>query len=369
MQNTKHYTWQEDFTYDADITMVLGQRNDGKTFGLREQLLRDFRDNQERFSDIERHKDYIPGVAKNYFSGVINGTKDEKLKEWLDSLNTPCFRLANETYEIAPRLKSGKPDNKWTTIGYFTGLAIKQDAKIRTYENIRRVVMDEAIIEPEDLRYRQYLADEWSNLASHITSMSKSSTTNHKVSVYLLGNAVDLLNPIFQHLNIYEIPSFGRHRFNAGTKDKPVDFLLHMLDPKVYKPYIDNSDDLGSRMVRGKEAAAYTNIFALNTTEFIAPRPKSAQYEAGFIYRGEIYGVWTDYAQGLQYVSSKFVKGLNRPMFALTTQDNRVNYLAAKEARKALTMLIDNYSLGIVRFDSVKIREGVFRMFRDFGIK
>lgn len=369
MQNIKHYTWQEDFTYNADITMVVGQRNDGKTFGIREQFLRDFRDNGERFSDIERHKDYIPNVAKNYFSGVIAGTKDEKLKAWLDEMNTPCFKLANSAYEMAPRLKNGKPANKWVTVGYFTGLSIKQDAKIRTYENVRRVVYDEAIIEPEDQRYRQYLPNEWGNLASLITSMSKSRTTEHKVSAYFLANAVDLLNPIFQHLKIYEVPEYGRHRFNAGTKQKPVDFLLHMIDPNIYMPYVQDSEDLGARMLQENEASAYTNKFTLNTTEFICKKPKGAQYECGFIYRGSVYALWTDYVFGVQYISKHFVKGLNRPMFALTTKDNKVNYFAAKEARKALNLLVGSYSLGLLRFESIELREGILRLFRDFGVK
>lgn len=369
MQNTKHFTWQEEFTYDADITMIIGQRNDGKTFGLREQFLRDYRDNGERFSDIERHKDYIPNAAKNYFSGVIAGTKDVKLKAWLDDMNTPCFRLANSAYEMAPRLKNGKPSNKWETIGYFTGLSIKQDAKIRTYENVRRVIFDEAIIEPEDQRYRQYLPNEWGNLASLITSMSKSRTTTHKVSAYFCANAADLLNPIFQRLGIYEIPEYGRHRYNAGTKEAPVDFLLHMLDPRIYVPYVSDAEDLGARMLTGSEAYAYTNTFDINMTEFICKKPKSAQYDCGFIYRDNIYALWTDYVFGYQYICKRFVKNLNRPMFALTTKDNKVNYFAAKEAKKALNRLVDSYSLGLLRFESVELREGVLRMFRDFGIK
>lgn len=367
----KHYTWQEDFTYDADFTMVLGQRNDGKTFGLREQFLRDYRDKKERFSTVVRHEKYISSVANNYFTGIVKGTQDAKLKEWFKDLNTPVFRLTNSTYQMAPRLKSGKPANKWETIGYFTSLAIKQDAKERTYEDVRRIWIDEALIEPEDLRYRSYLPNEWGNLSSLVTSMSKQRLNiEHKVSVYLTGNTVDVLNPYFKQLKIYTIPDYGRKWYNAGDKKDPISFLLHLLDPAIYEPYIDDAQDLGARMARSSgNADAYTNTFSLNMNEFIAKKTRSAKYDCGFIYHGKIYALWTDYTWGLQYISSRFVKGLNRPMYALTTQDNRVNYFAAKEAKKALQMLIDNYSMGIVRFENVELREGMFRLFRDFGVR
>lgn len=370
MSKIRHFTWQQDFTYDADITMVVGSRNDGKTFGIREQLLRDFRDNKERFSIAVRHKDYISDISKNFFSGVVANTEDKKLQEWFKELNIPCFRLTNSTYEIAPRCKNGKPDStKWETIGYFTGIAIKQDAKERTYENVRRIILDEAIIEPEDLRFRRYLPDEWGNFASFITSCTKARSTKHKPSAYLLANAVDLINPYFQMLNLYEIPEYGHQWFKIGDSENPVSFLLHMLDPNIYIPYVANDLDLGSRMLTGKAAAAYTNEFAINTNEFVCKKPSSAQYEAGFIYRNKIYALWTDYSEGISYISKRFITGLQRPMYALTTADNKVNYFAAKEARKALYILIDRYSLGCLRFESLELREGVFRLFRDFGIK
>lgn len=369
MSKKKHYTLQEDLTYDADITMIISKRNIGKTFGIREQVLNDFRNHEERFSTIVRHKDYISNISKNYFSGVCQYTKDEKLKEWLNDLNTPLFRLSNSAYEMAPRLKNGKPSNKWQTIGYFTGLAIKQDAKERTYENVRRIIYDEAIIEPEDLRYRSYLPNEWGNLASLISSMSKARTSEHKVSAYFLANAVDLLNPIFQRLNIYEIPEYGRKWYNAGTKEAPVSFLLHMVDPDIYEPYVTKDNDLGARMLKGAEAAAYDNAFNINMDEFIEKKPKNAHYEACFIYRGKTYALWSDYSTGCSYISKRFITGLNKPMFALTTQDNHINYLAAKESKRAMSLIIDYYSRGSLRFESVELREGMFRMFKDFGVR
>ena len=35
------YDWQKTLSYDADVTMVIGTRGVGKTFGLRTQFIRD----------------------------------------------------------------------------------------------------------------------------------------------------------------------------------------------------------------------------------------------------------------------------------------------------------------------------------------
>ena len=36
------YDWHKTLSYDADVTMVIGPRGVGKTFGLRKQCIKDF---------------------------------------------------------------------------------------------------------------------------------------------------------------------------------------------------------------------------------------------------------------------------------------------------------------------------------------
>lgn len=359
-----YYDWRETFTYNADTTFVIGKRDVGKTFGLREQFLRDYINHGERFCAVCRYKDDIARISNEYFESVRLKTQDEKIAAWFRE-KRPVFKLELNTYKIGFLDEHDKPKD-WDIIGYFAYMSVKQGSKERTFNKVRRFVVDEAIIEPEDLRYRRYLPDEWGRLQSIVQSATKVDNERCEANVYLLANAVDLINPWFEEFGVYEVPEFGKRWVYGGI------VLLDYVDSQLYKTKNDaDGGTLASRMLskRKKQAAALLqNEFTVDVTEFIAKRPRSAKYECAFIYRGQIYGVWTDWAQGLSFVTGKVLKGAGE-VYALTTEDNRVNYLAAKIARKSMLEFIDRYGSGIVRFENVKLREGFLRMMRDFGVK
>ena len=357
-----HYNWRETFSYDADITMVIAQRNVGKTFGLREQFLRDYIQRVERFVSLTRYKPTLTLKAAGYFDKVLSDTEDSKLIEWRDA-ERPCFQLVNNTYQIGHVLESGKRTD-WAPMGYFAPMSIKQDSKERTFMAVRRIELDEAIMEPEDLRYRHYLADEWGNLASIVNSCARERADGaHKPNVYLLSNAADIVNPWFVELGIDTVPPYGKHWYRNKT------VLLDYVDPTQFKQH-DATDTVAGRMLAGRAGGsmASSNVFEGAHSEFIAKRSRGAQYECGFIYRGKVYAIWTDWAFGMSFVCNKWLEGAGH-MYALTTRDNRVNYLAAKEARRAMSQMIERYGYGQMRFETIALREGFAAMMRDFGIR
>ena len=69
------------------------------------------------------------------------------------------------------------------------------------------------------------------------------------------------------------------------------------------------------------------------------------------------FGVWFDYANGLIFVSNDFVQ--NTPfMFACTLKDHTENTMLLRQVRKynCWKTFIDNYELGNVRFENIKIK-------------
>lgn len=351
------YDWGDTLTYDADVTMVVGARNLGKTFGLREQMLRDWIKRGERFVAVTRYKDAIGDVAAGYFDAVLTDTRDKTVSEWRDA-KRPSFRTSRGSY-----LVRYDGDKEWQCIGYLVHLSVRQAAKERTFSCVRRVVMDECIIEPADRRYRHYLADEWGNLASVMTSCGKGRIEGHHApQAYLLANAVDLINPWFRAMRIYDAPRRGKSWHKVGD----VRVLLDYVEPSG-----EASQDVGARMVSGSqdESGAWGNAFVVDRDTLIEEKPRSARYQCGFVWRGRTFGVWPDTRKGLIYVTRKFAIDSGMPMYALTTEDNRINYLTAKPARKALASVADSYGYGIVRFDSPQTRDDFARVLREFGIR
>lgn len=358
----KHLNLDRPLSYAADITMIIGARNLGKTFTVRERCFKWWLTEGERFCIVGRHENRLSELCAGYLDKVFDRTEDKAIREFVEK-NKPRTVLERGVFKLVTERDCEKTVK--TTIGYAVDIAVKQHAKDRTFFGVRNFIMDEAIIEPEDLRYTRYLADEYGNLVSVINSVTREDVDNEKKPrVFLLGNAADLINPWFKECGINEIPTFGMHWYLNKT------FLLDYEDPNDYDTGDRVNNTLAGRALRHREASRMSerNEFTVNG-DFVAKRPRGAEHECGFIYRGEVFGVWVDYSDGITYIDSRFVQNIGCPMFALTTRDNRVNYLAANESRRAMRELVERYGLGLVRFESIGKRERFTRMLKDFGVR
>ena len=66
----KRVPWDKILSYDADVTMIADSRGRGKTFGMREQFLRDYNKNHNCFVQIVRHESRIRQIANGYFDAL-----------------------------------------------------------------------------------------------------------------------------------------------------------------------------------------------------------------------------------------------------------------------------------------------------------
>lgn len=366
MSKLEFVDWRRIFSYDADGTLVTGARTIGKTFGFREQLLRDWMREGYRFCMLSRTKDRIPKLSRDFFTKVCLDTKDDKIREWLREEHIG-FRAVGNIMQIGNVNSKKKLDNV-QDIGSFQQLSTVQDAKEDTFVNIRRIALDEAIIEPKDRRYRHYGVDEWGSLANLVQSISRerAGDARHKPNIYLLANACDLVNPWFQALGINEMPDYGFHWYRDKT------WLLAHLDPD---DYVGTGDAMLTGTVAGRmlkntvsgDIAAY-NRFNVDD-EFVERRPRGADYECGYIYQGHVYGFWIDYVYGIGYICDEWLKSDAFHMYALTTEDNRVNYMAAEYARKSLRRIVDLYGMSLLRFSSIGVKTRFMALLRDFGLR
>lgn len=356
-RDIKYYDWNKILPYDAPTTMVVGGRNIGKTFGMRQRFLLDFINKGSTSVQLCRHQNRIPDVAAGYYDKVIEESKDPRIRKWAEKRN-PVFKLSKNILLVGYR-DDGDKTHDWEVITYFAWLSSLQAQKERTFVGVHRLMLDEAIIEPEDLRYSGYLSDEWYRLASVVNSCAREGSASRPPRLYLLANAVDLINPYFAMLGISKVPDRGLHWYNKKR------FLLDYVGDSY-----DRSWSMAETMIAGTDRGRATadNDFIIDNQTFIATRSRSARYECGLICRGTVYGVWTDWCAGLSYICRDFVPGLDKPMYALTTKDHRVDYLCAQAARDTMKQLLYRYSIGQLRFENAVLREQFIEMLRDFGI-
>lgn len=359
--------WQQILTYDADISMITDARGRGKTFGMRRQFLKDWIDNHYTFVQIVRHEYRIPEISNGYFDALQKPDTDGK--PVCDLLKNRRMLFRRKGHDMLcctmPQDKWHDPDwtpPKWDRIGYFVSLSKAQDYKELTFQNVRRLCLDEALIQNPN-GHHNYLPMEFEQLISIVDSTTREqpNSKKHKPNVYLLSNACSIVNPYFQHYGITDIPPDGFSWYGNKT------FLLYVGHDLEYAD-LKAKQTVAGRMSLHTNTAdmANGNHFVTARTEYIANKTPQARYIFGMAYMGSTFAVWVDLNEGLYYITSQIPKDPT-PVYALTTADNRFNYLVATRQTPQIQSLMNMYSLGLVRFNTPTVREqvetGIFKLY------
>lgn len=338
---------------NADVNMIIGARGLGKTYGVRKYMIEDYLKNGYCFVEVTRFREENNDVAANYFSRVV---QDNIFPDY-------DFRTTNKIAEIRKK-KTGKKENQWKTIGYFIPLSLQQQKKKSTYVNVRNICMDEIIIDNDD-RYHTYLKNEFEQLAKLVDTVTREradDTGLRKPRVFLLGNACDAFNPYFRH---YDVPLEPEHGLQwLGGKTCLLDYVR---DDEYAEQKTKNT--VAGRMLKNNDDVTSKNNFARHNTDFIEKTHGHAKLTYVFRWLQNEYGVCVDLRCGYVFVSSKYDSGARVPYFAITREDNKLNYLTANMAKDLIRNLTSYYALGYLRYDTVETQHAVSEMLKNFGVK
>ena len=348
------YDWEKTLSYDADVTMVVGARGLGKTYGIRVQCIRDWLRDGSRFVECTRFKNELSGVSDGYFNRV--GKQFPEL----------AFRT-DARYAYVSEEKDKVDNNKriWHIIGYFAALSDEQSLKKRTYDKVRRIILDEAIIERSD-RYHNYLPNEFVKLANLVDTVSRErgDVKSVKPRLYLLGNALDLANPYFAAYRVTTDLKYGY----SWHRDKT--FLLHYVKSEDYA-HEKLTGTVAGRMLAGTEAGnvAAGNAFIVDNSEFVEPKPKAAKFVFGIVVNGMRFGVWVNLGEGLYHVTNTIPRMKDKPVYTLTASDSSVNYIMAKRAEPVMKTFSEMWYMGLIRYESVQVKTDFKEVLALFGIR
>ena len=363
---SKYYDWHKTLSYDADVTMVVGPRGIGKTFGLRIQCIRDYINRGYRMVEVTRFKNELSRVSDNYFDRL---SQLEEFKDYKFRSDTRYMYIAKRTNEPEKvediMTDQKKKKTQWEIMGYFVALSDEQIAKRRTYNKVRRIIYDEAIIDKHD-RYHRYLPNEFARLANVVDTVSRERGDENgiKPRLYLLANAVDITNPIFTAYDVGFDISYGYRWYKNKT------FLLHYVEDTEYaKVKLENT--VAGRMLSGtiEGDIAAANVFEKGNEDFIEKKPKRAKFRFGIVYKNKKFGIWDDITSGFYYISEKIPNNTDNPIYTLTLDDNRVNYIATNKANEVLKTFADFFYYGIIKYESPQIKHDFITVLSYFGIK
>lgn len=357
------YNWNKTFNYNAFVTMVCGGRNIGKTYGMRLQNVRDYLKHGWRFVHLVRNKDNKGTYAATFFDKLV------KNKEFPDYI----FKTTNMLAYIAKRPKEGAKPN-WKVCGYFVSIPECQDLKNYTFVNVRRIVMDEFII--ESYSQQRYKHGEFEALTSLVSSASRELPPELvkelgldynvvKPAVYLLANPCNLVNPYFTHYHVDKIPDYG------FTWIKKSEILLHYVPEDAAFTNALINDTVAGRMAKGtrQERIMRGSGYTDTSTGFISKKPSTAKLAYTFAYLNERFGVWYDEKSGFLWVCSNAPKNSGMVEFALTKADATVNRIMANRANGRMRICSECFSNGIMRFDKPATYEKFLNMLSMFGVR
>lgn len=351
---SKFYDWEKTLSYDADVTAVVGARGIGKTFGLRKQCILDYLKRGNRFVEVVRYKIELSDVADGYFDRLSR----------LPEFENYDFRTDSRYMYIAKKDEKAKKQD-WKIIGYFVALSEQQKKKKKTFDYVRRIIFDEFILERWD-RFHNYLPNEPTILANLVDTISRerADTESLRPRIYLLANACDLSNPYFAYYKVGTDLSFGYRWFASKT------FLLHYVDPEGYATE-KLEGTVAGRMLAGTEAGrlAAFNEFIGNSSDFVSKKPPRAKFNFGLVCNGRKYGIWLDMSEGLYYVSDKIPENTNKVIYSLTRSDSGINYVAAKRASGVFRIFGEAYYLGIIRYETLQLKNDFSQVLQMFGVR
>ena len=219
------------------------------------------------------------------------------------------------------------------------------------FSDIQRMIFDEFQSETNN-----YCTDEIKKLLSVHTSIARGNGEQVRyVPVYMLGNAVSIINPYYVELGISE-------RIKNDTKFLRGDgFVLE-------QGYIDTASKAQAQsgfnraFSRNKYVAyASQNIYLSDNHAFIDKPMGNGRYLATVKYNGSCYSIKEYADSGIIYCDNKYDETF-RLKIVVTTDDHEINYVMLKRNDFFLTNLRWYFEHGCFRFKDMRCKEVVLKL-------
>lgn len=336
---------QKTLSYNAPITICVGGNSIGKTYSFTYQGVKEFIDSGKEFGWIRRYDTELKKAAESLFDDLV---EHNEFPGYL-------FKTDKERGYIAKKPK-GKAKPDWRVCCHFFALSKQQTYKGTAYPKVKRLIFDEYIRETKSPP--GYLPSDFEKLMKLWKTVARK---RKDCQLYLLSNAVDLVNPAFLWLGITDEPKPGYSWHNHKT------VLLHHIKDAAFSQ--SERETLVGQVIAGTalEKVMIDNEFAASNDLFIAKKTPNAKYRYGFKYMNHVYAVWFDMQSGLFYVNRKAPKGAL--IYSLTTEDHRPNMYLVESAGKFARQIGRLYGNGVVRFENNAAREGFLKMLRMLGLR
>lgn len=313
-------------SYNTLFNFVVGARGAGKTYGAKKRAIQNFLKKREQFVYVRRYETELPAAEmKNFFDDVAEEFPDHEFKSGFG-----LFRIDDE---IA---------------GWYIALSKATMLKSVPFPNVTMVIFDEFII---DVGVYQYLRNEVTSFLELYSTVSR----DRDIPAFFLSNAITFTNPYFIYFDI---------NLEKGQKLKiRGDISIELVENKQFQDHM-KSTRFG-KLIANTDYGKYNieNKFFRDNDSFVEAMENAGRYLMTIIVDGTSFGIYIDDVKDRIYISEKIDKTGKKVTMDTDNHDSST-LLIRKNGSVILNMVIDYYSRGALRFETVKAKNICTKLLR-----
>ena len=317
MQNDIWYNIYELLSYDYLWNMIIGERGNGKTYGVKKFFIKEFIKKGREFIWIRRYETEFDDFD-NFFDDLIKNNEfpNHELKV-----------MGKKLYCDGKVMGTGIPLSKAIT------------KKSVSFPNVCYIAFDEFLI-PRKSNYH-YLPDEVFRLFDLYETIARL----RRVKMFMMANSISQNNPYFLKWNIKL-----KGRFNKINKQ----LIVEVTDTEEYREMKKCTDFAELTKGTGYDRYAINNEFIEDNYNFIEKKSPNAINRFNISYADVIVGIWVDTKNGKIYASRKYNPSLS--CYCITIDHLKPNYLILKSSSHFMDMLKNAYTYGFMYYEDIKIK-------------
>lgn len=315
-KQNEFYTLDEIKKYNADYNMIIGERSNGKTFSVEEEILNNYINKKEEGAIIRRWDvDFKQGRGKVMFEGLVNAGKLKNTEyDGIDYKNR-CWYLYKWDEDLQKKVYDESP------FCYSFALASTEHDKSTSYPRVTTILFDEF------LSRMTPLPDEFILFMNTLSTIIRH---RNNVKIYMLGNTVNKSSIYFKEMGLKHV-----------DKMKPGEISLYEYGDSGLKVAVEYCDTFKKTKKKSDKYFAFDNEklhmitggaweLALYPHLPMKYKPKDVKYR--------FYIIWEDYilqgnlinVDGVRfiYIHNKTtpIKDENKDLIYTPTADPRKNW-------------------------------------------
>lgn len=328
------YNYDKLFSYsEAIMYFVLGERGVGKSYGAIVKAVKNFLKDGSQFVYLRRYNTELDTAVPKFFDALIENDEFEGVElKVVKSRNMSKFLVDGEV------------------AGYAIALSTANILKSTSFSRVSLIIFDEFII---DKGSYHYLRNECEQMLDIIETIGRL----RDIKILFLGNSISQSNPYFNYFDL-SLPYDNQFKtFRDGL------IVVNYIKNMKYRA-VKKASKFG-RLIEGTDYAKYAidNEFLRDNNNFIEKRNEDAINWNVVILYGRKYGIWIGKKTHRIYVESNY-NPLNRMVYSTDEYSHSEDTLVLSAKRDWFKIVVENYKIGNVRFESQRCKDDCMKILR-----